>query len=356
MPSAARCVNIHSRQLDCPTEDRLHTVSQFEQVRVGRRRELWQREIQQFVRAHRGNVDRYVSIYEGDLGCDVTRVRIDPLDNCRLGRVRSDPASALLAAELVFDRPLALGETQPFRYRITDGTGGECTEYVRGFRYPVSHYLLQVSFAPPALRSAATGSPGSPGAPPAHPAAGWCRSRSTATTAPTWRNRNPGRASWASAGSGTERWRRGSSFGGTPKAGAAERRHSLQFAVDAPSNCPWVGLVRSEYAYAMTTDRRSPKFDATGGGLFGPHSTGAIAVERAAWPLAVVRGVAHAEPARPPVGPYLEPALAAWVLVPSRSCRGGVWGPGAGRGGDRFAGPEGLSVQGAPEGFDGFSK
>ncbi|MHA4812873.1 helix-turn-helix domain-containing protein [Streptomyces aculeolatus] len=138
-------------QLDCPTEDRLHTVSQFEQVRVGRRRELWQREIQQFVRAHRGNVDRYVSIYEGDFGCDVTRVRIDPLDNCRLGRVRSDPASALLAAELVFDRPLALGETQPFRYRITDGTGGECTEYVRGFRYPVSHYLLQVSFAPPAL-------------------------------------------------------------------------------------------------------------------------------------------------------------------------------------------------------------
>lgn len=96
-------------QLDCPTEDRLHTVSQFEQVRVGRRRELWQREIQQFVRAHRGNVDRYVSIYEGDFGCDVTRVRIDPLDNCRLGRVRSDPASALFAAELVFDRPLALG-------------------------------------------------------------------------------------------------------------------------------------------------------------------------------------------------------------------------------------------------------
>ncbi|GAA2649887.1 hypothetical protein GCM10010400_01020 [Streptomyces aculeolatus] len=90
-------------QLDCPTEDRLHTVSQFEQVRVGRWRELWQREIQQFVRAHRGNVDRYVSLYEGDFGCDVTRVRIAPLDNCRLGR------------------------------------------------YPVSHYLLQVSFAPPAL-------------------------------------------------------------------------------------------------------------------------------------------------------------------------------------------------------------
>ncbi|CAM5313966.1 putative protein OS=Streptomyces tendae OX=1932 GN=GUR47_14240 PE=4 SV=1 [Streptomyces tendae] len=33
----------------------------------------------------------------------------------------------LLAVELVFDRPLALGETQPFRYRITDGTGGENT-------------------------------------------------------------------------------------------------------------------------------------------------------------------------------------------------------------------------------------
>ncbi|MFW6692261.1 hypothetical protein [Streptomyces sp. MAR4 CNX-425] len=138
-------------QLDCRTEDRLHTVSQFEQVHVGHRRELRQREIQQCVRAHRGDVDRYVSIYEGDPGCDVTRMRIEPLDNCRLGRVRSAPAASLLAAELVFDRPLALGETQPFRYRITDGTGGECTEYVRGFRYPVGHYLLQVSFAAPTL-------------------------------------------------------------------------------------------------------------------------------------------------------------------------------------------------------------
>ncbi|MET9355560.1 hypothetical protein ABZY14_21640 [Streptomyces sp. NPDC006617] len=138
-------------QLDCPTEDRLHTVSQSEQVRLGPRRELWRREIQQLVRAHRGNVDRYVSIYEGDPGCDMTRVRIDPLDNCRLGRVRSDQAACLLAVELVFDRPLSLGETQPFRYRVTDGTGGECTEYTRGFRYPVGHYLLQVYFTPPAL-------------------------------------------------------------------------------------------------------------------------------------------------------------------------------------------------------------
>ncbi|MFE5261145.1 hypothetical protein [Streptomyces coelicoflavus] len=138
-------------QLDCPTEDRLHTVSQSEQVRIGPRRELCRREIQQLVRAHRGNVDRYVSLYEGDPGCDITRVRVDPLDNCRLGRVRSDRAAALLAVELVFDRPLALGETQPFRYRVTDGTGGECTEYTRGFRYPVSHYLLQVYFTPPTL-------------------------------------------------------------------------------------------------------------------------------------------------------------------------------------------------------------
>ncbi|MFI8484832.1 hypothetical protein [Streptomyces rubrogriseus] len=138
-------------QLDCPTEDRLHTVSQSEQVHLGPRRELWRREVQQLVRAHRGNVDRYVSIYQGDPGCDITRVRIDPLDNCRLGRVRGDQSASLLAVELVFDRPLSLGETQPFRYRVTDGTGGECTEYTRGFRYPVGHYLLQVYFAPPTL-------------------------------------------------------------------------------------------------------------------------------------------------------------------------------------------------------------
>lgn len=138
-------------QLDCPTEDRLHTVSQFDQVRVGPGRVLGQREIQQLVRAHQGNVDRYVSIYEGDTGCDVTRVRVDPLDNCRLGRVRTDPAASLLAVELVFDRALGTGETHPFRYRLTDGTGGDCTQFVRGFRYPVGHYLLQVNFTPAAL-------------------------------------------------------------------------------------------------------------------------------------------------------------------------------------------------------------
>ncbi|MCW5253568.1 hypothetical protein IBX28_24225 [Streptomyces sp. SHP 1-2] len=138
-------------ELDCPTEDRLHTVSQVEQVRLGPERELRQREVQQFVRAHRGNVDRYVSLYEGDPGCDVTRIGIEALDNCRLGRVRRDPDASLLAVELVFDRTLAMGETQPFRYRFTDGTGGECTEYSRGFRYPVSHYLLQVYFARPTL-------------------------------------------------------------------------------------------------------------------------------------------------------------------------------------------------------------
>ncbi|MEU5627827.1 MULTISPECIES: hypothetical protein [Streptomyces] len=62
--------------------------------------------------------------------------------------MRSGRAAFLLAGELAFDHPLALGETQPFHHRITDGTGGECTH---GFRSPVGHCLLQVYFTPPTL-------------------------------------------------------------------------------------------------------------------------------------------------------------------------------------------------------------
>ncbi|MFF9860884.1 hypothetical protein [Streptomyces tendae] len=65
--------------------------------------------------------------------------------------MRGGRAAFLLAVELAFDRPLALGETQPFRHRITDDTGGECTECTHDFRPPVGHCLLQVYFTPPTL-------------------------------------------------------------------------------------------------------------------------------------------------------------------------------------------------------------
>lgn len=137
--------------LDCPTEDRLHTVSQVDRIHLGGARDLWRRDTQQLVRGHQGEADRYVTVYEGDIGCDVSNVRIDPLDNCRLGRVRSNPEASLLAVELVFDRALRAGDSHPFRYQFTDPTGAECSEFVRGFRYPVGHYLLQAYFAPSAL-------------------------------------------------------------------------------------------------------------------------------------------------------------------------------------------------------------
>ena len=70
---------------------------------------------------------------------------------CRVGRVRVGPKDGLTAVELLFDRPLAAGETYVVEYEFSCGGGQPVAHrYVRGFRFPVREYLLQVRFAPEA--------------------------------------------------------------------------------------------------------------------------------------------------------------------------------------------------------------
>jgi hypothetical protein len=140
------------QDLDGVADDRrLHIAGMYETVQIGMDRSIIRRETLQVVRAHEDATDRYIMVYWGDLGCDVERVRIRALEDCRVGRVRRDGPTALVVAELLFDRVLQTGDTQVIRYELADPSGVETVKYERGFRFPAGQYVLRVSFAPGAL-------------------------------------------------------------------------------------------------------------------------------------------------------------------------------------------------------------
>lgn len=137
-------------EVDSIGDGRLHILAQYEQVELGPAGDTRAVRCLQVVRAH-AEVDRYVVVFQGDAGCDVDAVTPRVEQNCRLGRVRRSAGGALLAAELLFDRRLAVGETHLLEYAMTDASGARSTEYRRGFRFPAGSYVLQVRFAAPAL-------------------------------------------------------------------------------------------------------------------------------------------------------------------------------------------------------------
>ncbi|MDF3293485.1 hypothetical protein P3G67_30590 [Streptomyces sp. RB6PN23] len=137
--------------LEAPADGGLHTVVHYERVHIGAHRELLFRDSHHVVRAHRDGVDRYLTIHQGDPGCDVERIRVTAVDNCRVGRVRRHADSGVVVAELLFDARLRTGDTAVLGYRFEDGTGAPSDEYVRGFTYGGGDYVLQIAFAREAL-------------------------------------------------------------------------------------------------------------------------------------------------------------------------------------------------------------
>ncbi|WP_371498838.1 hypothetical protein OG871_22790 [Kitasatospora sp. NBC_00374] len=135
-----------------PPGTALHTVTHIERISVGADRRQLRRSSQHVLRAHRDGVDRYLAIYQGDPGCDITRVALRTEENCRPGRIRRDPQAGLLVAELLLDRRLRTGDTHLLGYGFEDAPGpAPSDEYVRGFNAGAGQYVLQVTFHPDAL-------------------------------------------------------------------------------------------------------------------------------------------------------------------------------------------------------------
>ncbi|MCX5211046.1 hypothetical protein OG689_17390 [Kitasatospora sp. NBC_00240] len=135
-----------------PPDSGLHTITHIERVRLGPDRQLWRRDSLHAVRAHRDGVDRYLALYQGDPGCDISRVTVRAEENCRPGRIRRDQTANLLVVELLLDRRLRAGDTHLLGYGFDDAPAAEPgREYVRGFNSGTGQYVLQVSFDPAAL-------------------------------------------------------------------------------------------------------------------------------------------------------------------------------------------------------------
>ncbi|MBC3987095.1 hypothetical protein [Streptomyces buecherae] len=147
----AESVALLIADLGSPLDGGLHTVCHLERIHIGARRELAARDSQHVVRAHRDGVDRYLAIHQGDHGCEPGQVRVRATDNCRVGRLRWHSGTGVLVTELLFDTRLRAGDTHVFSYVVEDGTGGQSTEYVRGFPFAGGQYVLQVRFDPAAL-------------------------------------------------------------------------------------------------------------------------------------------------------------------------------------------------------------
>ncbi|GGS26316.1 MULTISPECIES: XRE family transcriptional regulator [Actinokineospora] len=130
-------------QVDTTWDERLTRLSQHDRVAVGPSLSAVSRQV---LRAEADGPDRWVLIIQsGDPDRAAPQVR--PLRNCVLGRVAEDASAGLVVVELLFDRPLARGETVITEHELVnvpvlDGT------YERKFRLPVREFVLEVGFDP----------------------------------------------------------------------------------------------------------------------------------------------------------------------------------------------------------------
>ncbi|WP_083752763.1 helix-turn-helix domain-containing protein [Actinosynnema sp. ALI-1.44] len=129
-----------------PSDSRLGVISQQDTVAVGADRTIHSVHTRLVVEATADGPDRYLAVYCAEPGTDSADIAVQALANCRTGRVRRHADAAVIAAELLFDRRLRVGETQFFDYAVTICAPPVSLEYRRGFRYPAEFYLMRVRF------------------------------------------------------------------------------------------------------------------------------------------------------------------------------------------------------------------
>ncbi|GAA2122796.1 hypothetical protein GCM10009759_73480 [Kitasatospora saccharophila] len=148
-PGQAELVEVFA-ELDAPPAGQLERQSIHDAYYVDASRRGHLLRMRQVVRATVDGVTRHVVVHKADEGVqscpEITSVR-----HARLGRVRRRPLSGLLVAELLLDRPLALGDSTVLEYEVQIPDSGPTTDYGRFFPAPVREYVLQVHFDPAAV-------------------------------------------------------------------------------------------------------------------------------------------------------------------------------------------------------------
>ncbi len=148
-PGQAELVEVFA-ELDAPPAGQLERQSIHDAYYVDASRRGHLLRMRQVVRATVDGVTRHVVVHKSDEGVQICP-EITSVRHARLGRVRRRPLSGLLVAELLLDRPLALGDSTVLEYEVHIPDTGPTTDYGRFFPAPVREYVLQVHFDPAAV-------------------------------------------------------------------------------------------------------------------------------------------------------------------------------------------------------------
>jgi hypothetical protein len=127
-------------------DDKLEWISCHETLKIGRNRDHQRINTKVIFRATAPDVSRYVTFYYSEDGPlpDIRMARY-----CRLGDIQTDEAAGLTAMELIFDHPLAEGETYLIEFEFGHSGLGELNDHWwRGLRTPVREYVLNIEFHP----------------------------------------------------------------------------------------------------------------------------------------------------------------------------------------------------------------
>lgn len=137
-------------RLDTSADGKLTRLSHHDTVHIddqGKQRKI---RVRQLVKAECNGADRWVMMFDGASSAATAPV-IRPIRSCNLGQVLTDHSRDVVAAELVFDRPLERGETTLMEYEILDPpacSGDDAFTFCRLFRLPVRQYVLELQFDP----------------------------------------------------------------------------------------------------------------------------------------------------------------------------------------------------------------
>lgn len=129
----------------------LEIASRHDRVFVDAERHASRVNVRVVARARHDGVDRFYAHYYCDDSVRTSDVVHEPVRNCRIGRSARNEAEHVTVEELLFDRPLAAGETWVFEFDVHDPTRLDSFEYAHGVRCFMAQSLIEVHFDPAAL-------------------------------------------------------------------------------------------------------------------------------------------------------------------------------------------------------------
>ncbi|MET0234790.1 MAG: hypothetical protein ABW224_09155 [Kibdelosporangium sp.] len=135
------------RGIDTASDGRLTRLSHHDRIRVDRTGRLTEVANRLVLRASHDGADRWVLVW--DAGQAAALPEVVAGQHCRLRRLNVDRETGMMVGELVFDAPLARGETIIMEYRIVDVA--DQGRFFRRLHRTTRDYVLEARFDPKAL-------------------------------------------------------------------------------------------------------------------------------------------------------------------------------------------------------------